>query len=81
MMVIGTIIVLIAGSLAIRHWKGTRPDPETPFIPTSPIMGVGHGHYIFYDAATGEEVFQVMRRADNTAYTEFGMPGMASSRR
>ncbi len=55
-----------------------RLDPNTPFIPTSPVMGVGHGHYIFYDHGTGEEVFQVMRMADKTAYTEFGMPGSAS---
>ena len=24
-----------------------RLDPNTPFIPTSPVMGVGHGHYVF----------------------------------
>lgn len=67
-------------SLALRLLNSLcyRMDPGTPFIPTSPIMGVGHGHYIFYDAATDEEVFQVMKRADKTAYTEFGMPGMAS---
>ena len=40
-------------------------------------MGVGHGHYLFYDDQTGEEVFQLMERANKTAYTEFGMPGIA----
>lgn len=67
-------------SLALRLLNSLcyQIDPGTPFIPTSPVMGVGHGHYIFYEAATGEEVFQVMQRANNTAYTEFGMPGLAS---
>lgn len=49
-------------------------DPQRPFIPTSPLMGVGHGHYLFRDPNTGEEVFQLMQRARCTAYTEFGMP-------
>lgn len=50
-------------------------DPHTPFLPTTPVMGMGHGHYVFYDKVTDEDVFQVMKRARNTAYTEFGMPG------
>ncbi len=53
-------------------------DRNTPYINTSPIYGVGHGHYLFYDPDTDEDVFQVMRRAKNTAYTEFGMPSLAS---
>lgn len=55
-----------------------RLDPATPFLPTSPVMGIGHGHYIFKDNGTGEEVFQLMLRAKNTAYTEFGMPAPSS---
>ena len=50
-------------------------DPQRPFLPTSPLMGVGHGHYLFRDPSTGEEVFQLMQRARCTAYTEFGVPG------
>lgn len=50
-------------------------DPKTPFIYTSPLMGMAHGHYVFKDQATGEEVFQWMPRAGATAYTEYGMPG------
>ncbi len=50
-------------------------DPYTPFISTSPLMGMGHGHYVFRDQETGEEVFSTMQRAHQTAYTEFGMPG------
>jgi beta-mannosidase len=37
-------------------------------------MGMGHGHYVFFDETTGEEVFQWMPQRNNTAYTEFGMP-------
>jgi len=53
--------------------------PEIPFIPTAPVMGMGHGHYVFRDQASGEEVFQSMPRADNTAYTEFGCAGPADA--
>lgn len=49
-------------------------DPHTPFIMTSPLMGMAHGNYLFR-YQSGEEVFQVMPRASNTAYTEFGCPG------
>ncbi len=52
-------------------------DPETPFIMTSPLMGMGHGNYLF-KYQTGEEIFQVMPKAHNTAYTEFGCPGPSS---
>ena len=50
-------------------------DPNTPFIYTSPLMGMAHGHYVFKDQSIGEEVFQWMPRASATAYTEYGMPG------
>ena len=52
-------------------------DPETPFIPTSPIEGVGHGDYRFRDKA-GQEVHQIFAKGQNTAYTEFGCPGPSS---
>jgi beta-mannosidase len=67
-------------SLAIRLLNSQcfRLDPATPFLPTSPVMGMGHGHYVFRDPDTNEEVFQVMSRANNTAYTEFGMPAPSS---
>jgi beta-mannosidase len=41
-------------------------------------MGMGHGHYVFRDWTTKEEVFQEMARSKFTAYTEFGMPAPAS---
>jgi beta-mannosidase len=53
-------------------------DPLTPFIPTSPVMGMSHGNYIFRYQDNGREVFQQMPRSVATAYTEFGMPGAAS---
>jgi len=49
-------------------------DPHTPFIATSPLMGMGHGHYVFFDEPSGEDVFEWMPKRENTAYTEFGMP-------
>lgn len=52
-------------------------DPATPFIPTSPIDGVGHGDYRFRDE-TGREVHQIFATATKTAYTEFGCPGPSS---
>ncbi len=55
-----------------------RLDPNTPFLPTSPVMGVGHGNYVFRESINGEEVFQEMVRSKFTAYTEFGMPAPAS---
>ena len=53
-------------------------DPNSPFIPTSPLMGMGHGNYVFRDAQTREEVFSTMARSHCTAYTEFGMPAPAA---
>jgi beta-mannosidase len=48
-------------------------DPQRPFLPTAPVSGMGHGHYVFRDAR-GDEVFQILARASCTAYTEFGCP-------
>lgn len=64
-------------SLALRLLNSQcyQLDPKTPFIYTSPLMGMAHGHYVFKDQSTGEEVFQWMPRAGATAYSEFGMPG------
>jgi beta-mannosidase len=51
--------------------------PETPFLMTSPVMGMGHGHYVFRDPNSGEEAWQLFQQADCTAYTEFGVAGPA----
>ena len=50
-------------------------DPDRPFLMTSPIMGMGHGHYSFRDPDSGEEAWHIFQRASCTAYTEFGCPG------
>lgn len=67
-------------SLALRllNSQCLELDPNSPFIPTSPLMGMAHGNYVFRDFKTKEEVFSSMARAHNTAYTEFGMPSPAS---
>ena len=55
-----------------------RIDRKTPFIMTSPLFGMGHGGYTFVDPISGKDVFQVFNDASNTAYTEFGVPSIAS---
>jgi beta-mannosidase len=52
-------------------------DPATPFIPTAPLEGMGHGDYRFRDER-GQEVHQIFSTARNTAYSEFGCPGPSS---
>ena len=51
-------------------------DPHTPFIPTSPLFGMGHGNYIF--RWENRDIFETIRESRNTAYSEFGMPGISS---
>jgi len=67
-------------SLALRLLNSQcyRLDPNTPFLPTSPVMGMGHGNYVFRFWETNEEVFQWMPRSHNSAYTEFGVPALSS---
>ncbi len=52
-------------------------DPHTPFLPTSPIMGMAHGHYTFRDSNSGVEAWHLFQTAAATAYTEFGCGGPA----
>ncbi len=67
-------------SLALRllNAQCLALDPQTPFIYTSPLIGMAHGHYVFRDWENGEEVYARMARAHNTAYTEFGVPAPSS---
>ena len=51
-------------------------NPTVPYNPTSPLMGMGHGCYLF-KYLDGTEVFENMNKARFTAYTEFGVPGMS----
>lgn len=50
-------------------------DRFTPFIMTSPLNGMAHGHYCNYDENEKEEFITMLVRSRNTAYTEFGCPG------
>lgn len=47
-------------------------DPLTPFMPTSPVGGMGHGDYRFL--SEGRDIFATFQQARNTAYSEFGCP-------
>ncbi|MBI2516327.1 MAG: hypothetical protein HYV95_05370 [Opitutae bacterium] len=47
-------------------------DPSTPFLPTSPVDGMGHGDYRFL--SDGQDIFATFQKARNTAYSEFGCP-------
>ena len=56
-------------------------DPYTPFIPTSPLYGMAHGHYNNVDTESGRGEYEFIERiirSDYTAYTEFGCPGPAA---
>ncbi len=49
-------------------------NKEIPFLMTSPVMGMGHGHYVFYDNDTNKSVFDIFQSSSCTAYSEFGVP-------
>lgn len=51
-------------------------DPKAPFLMTSPVFGMAHGGYTFYDPDACCDVFTLFQNARNTAYTEFGVPGI-----
>ncbi|MBR5224678.1 MAG: hypothetical protein IKV90_03310, partial [Clostridia bacterium] len=53
-------------------------DRDRPFIMTSPIFGMGHGGYTFYDPHAKCDVFTLFQQSRCTAYTEFGVPGVSS---
>ena len=53
-------------------------DYERPFLATSPLIGMAHGGYRFFDQKQGGDAFREFQRASNTAYTEFGVPSVAS---
>lgn len=51
-------------------------DQERPFLMTSPLFGMGHGGYTFYDPDAEMDVFTLFQNSHCTAYTEFGVPGV-----
>jgi len=67
-------------SLAIRLLNKIcyEEDFGKPFLATSPLFGMAHGSYYFRSFFDDElDVFQVFNKCHNTAYSEFGVPGMA----
>jgi beta-mannosidase len=58
-------------------------DRNTPFLMTSPAMGMAHGGYFFRrpdnDHRNGAEVYQYFANSAATAYTEFGVPAPPSA--
>lgn len=52
-------------------------DRRTPFLPTAPVDGMGHGDYRFLDDE-GREIFEIFQSSSCTAYSEFGCPGISS---
>lgn len=52
-------------------------DWNTPFIPTAPVMGMGHGHYNFLDFGSDKTVYQIFHESDCTAYSEFAVPSIS----
>ena len=86
------VVIWCGGNELFNKWSGMtdqykairllnkicfEKDTDTPFIPTTPIMGVGHGGYMFRDSA-GRECFEIFQSAKMSAYVEFGVPGPAS---
>lgn len=53
-------------------------DRGRPFLMTSPLNGMGHGNYLFYEFSAGEDNLATFRRARNTCYTEFGTPSLGT---
>lgn len=51
-------------------------DPCTPFLPTTPLMGMGHGYYQFENPDHPEclTAMAYLQAADCTAYPEVGCP-------
>ena len=62
----------LLNSLCFTH------DEGRPFLMTSPLFGMAHGGYTFYHERQGGEVFTAFGESENTAYTEFGVPSVAS---
>jgi len=53
-------------------------DFEKPFIMTSPLSGMGHGHYDFWHRKFKVTAFELYANSNCTAYPEFGTPSIAS---
>lgn len=65
-------------ALRLLNKVSYEEDFSKPFLMTSPVIGMSHGGYFFYDETDGRTVFEIYRNSNSTAYTEFGCPSMAS---
>lgn len=65
-------------SLALRLLNSLcyELDRNKPFIMTAPVMGMGHGFYMFYDRSTQQTIMEIQAKAHYTAYSEFGLPSI-----
>lgn len=52
-------------------------DRDHSFLKTSPLEGMGHGGYMFFDEKHGGDPYQCFQSANCTAYTEFGVPSIS----
>lgn len=90
-----SVVLWCGGNELFNNWSGMtdqshalrllnavcyEEDRFTPFIATSPLMGMSHGHYTSYDTTEKKETLQLFREAHSTAYTEFGTPSLASEK-
>ena len=50
--------------------------PNIPFLSTSPMCGMAHGGYTFCEK-DGRECYDIFQKANNSAYTEFGVPSIS----
>lgn len=68
-------------SLALRLLNKIcyEEDVNTPFIATSPLMGMAHGCYLFYSKNDNMDVYEMFNTSQNTAYSEFGVPSVADA--
>lgn len=88
-----SVVLWCGGNELFNNWSGMtdqhhalrlldsvcyREDRDTPFIMTSPLNGMAHGHYHNYDDEFDLEAVTMFRQSGNTAYTEFGAPGAAA---
>lgn len=87
-----SLVIWCGGNELFNSWSGMteqhhalrllnavcyEEDRDTPFIYTSPLTGMSHGHYHSYDEETGEELLTLLRGSHFTGYNEFGCPAYA----
>ena len=53
-------------------------DYHKPFLATTPLYGIGHGFYHFYDKTLNKTIHELFTDYKKYAYTEFATPSFAS---